>query len=41
MITRPLGKQDYDHIVQVIAAAVVVMVAATLTGRSSGRRRVF
>lgn len=27
------------HIVQVIAAAVVVMVAATLTGRS-GRRRV-
>jgi uncharacterized membrane protein YeaQ/YmgE (transglycosylase-associated protein family) len=29
------------HIVQVIAAAVVVMVAATLTGRSRRRRGIF
>jgi uncharacterized membrane protein YeaQ/YmgE (transglycosylase-associated protein family) len=29
------------HIVQVLAAAVVVMVAATLTGRSSRRRGIF
>ena len=29
------------HIVQVISAAIVVMVAATLTGRSRSRGRVF